>query len=201
VSIELLFTAIGTISAVATSTAILAYWLGRKFAEIEKRFAEIDRRFEYVDKKFEEINRRFERVDKRFEEVESRLEEVVRRVMELVERFDDLAQATRDQFEFFAEFLGFRGVLEARDVEFVKAELGRLSRLNPLTEEELRRIRELVEKEELTLEEADELRELARKFVKEHGNVPGAWKLLIYASIMRGIALRKRRQREGSQTS
>ena len=86
--------------------------------------------------------------------------------------------------------MGFRGVLEAKDVEFVKG--ARLARLNPLTEEELRRIRELVEKEELTLEEADELRELARKFVDEHGDVPGAWKLLIYASIMRGIALRKK---------
>jgi len=162
VSIELLLTAIGTISAVATSTAVLAYWLGRKFAEIEKRFAEIDRRFGEFDK-----------------------------------RFNKLARATRDQFEFFAEFLGFRGVLEARDVDFVKGELARLARLNPLMEEELRRIRELVEKEELTLEEADELRELARKFVDEHGDVPGAWKLLIYASIMRGIALRKKKQREG----
>jgi len=191
VSVELLFTAIGTIGAVAASTASLAYWLGRKFAEIEKRFAEIDKRFEYVDK-------RFERIDKRFEEMDKKFEEVIKRIVELEGRFDELAQATRDQFEFFAEFLGFRGVLEARDVDFVKGELARLARL---TEEELRRIRELVEKEELTLGEADELRELARKFVKEHDNVPGAWKLLIYASVMRGIALRKRGQREGSRTS
>jgi len=165
VSVELLLTAVGTIGAVAASTASLAYWLGRKFAEIEKRFAEIDKRFEEFDR-----------------------------------RFNELAQATRDQFEFF-RVLGFRGVLEARDVDFVKGELARLARLNPLTEEELRRIRELVEKEELTLEEADELRELARKFVKEHGDRPGAWKLLIYASIMRGIALRKGGQREGNRTS
>jgi len=190
VSVELLLTAIGTIGAVAASTASLAYWLGRKFAEIEKKF-------EYVDKKFEEIDKRFERIDKRFEEMDKKLEEVIKIVEELEGRFDELAQATRDQFEFFAEFLGFRGVLEAKDVEFVKGELARLARLNPLTEEELKRIRELVEKEELTLEEANELRELARKFVKEHGNVPGAWKLLIYASIMRGIALRKKKQREG----
>jgi len=72
--------------------------------------------------------------------------------------------------------------------------LGKLYKLNPLTEEGLRRIRELVEKEELNLEEADELRELARKLVKEHGNVPGAWKLLI------GIALRKGRRREGASS-
>jgi len=162
VSVELLLTAIGTIGAVVASTASLAYWLGRKFAEIEKRFAEIDRRFEEFDR-----------------------------------RFNTLARATRDQFEFFRG-LGFRGVLEARDVDFVKGELARLARL---TEEELKRIRELVEKEELTLGEADELRELARKFVDEHGDVPGAWKLLIYASVMRGIALRKKKQREGGQVS
>jgi len=151
-----------------------------------------------VDKKFEKIDKRFKRIDKRFEEVDKKLEEVIKRVVELKGRFDELAQATRDQFEFFRG-LGFRGVLEARDVEFVKG--ARLARLNPLTEEELRRIRELVEKEELTLEEADELRELARKFVDEHGDKPGAWKLLIYASIMRGIALRKGRRREGGQIS
>ena len=105
-----------------------------------------------------------------------------------------MARATRDQFEFFSEFLGYRGVLDARDVDFVKGELARLSRSNPLTEEDLRRIRELVEKDELTLEEADELRDLARRYVDEHGDRPGAWKLLIYASIMRGIALRKKRE-------
>ena len=119
-----------------------------------------------------------------FAQVKARL-----RAMEA--RLDSVARATMDQFEFFAEFLGYRGVLDSRDVFFVKGELARLARVNPLTEAELRRIRELVEREELTLEEADELRELARKFVVEHGDMPGAWKLLIYASIMRGIALRK----------
>ena len=94
--------------------------------------------------------------------------------------------AGRDQFEFFAEFLGYRGVLDARDVEFVRGELSRLSKPNPMSEEELRRIRELVEKGELTLEEANELLSLARRFVDEYGDKPGAWKLLIYASIMRG---------------
>jgi len=80
-----------------------------------------------------------------------------------------------------------------RDVSFVKSELLRLSAkplTNPLTKEEARRLRELIEKEKLTLEEADELREIARKLVREHGDaVPEAWKLLIYASIMRGLAL------------
>jgi len=132
VSVELLLTAVGTIGAVVTSTASLAYWLGRKFAEIEGRFKEVDRRFEEINRRFAEIDRRFEGVDERFKGFERRL--------------DALARATRDQFEFFAEFLGFRGVLDAKDVDFVK---GELAGLNPLTEDELRRIGELVEGEEL----------------------------------------------------
>lgn len=146
---ELLISTASVVATVVISVASLAYWLGKKFAQIDTKF----------------------------------------RAMEA--KMDSVARATRDQFEFFAEFLGYRGVLDSKDVSFVKGELARLARANPLTEAELRRIRELVEKEELTLEEADELRELARRFVEEHGDRPGAWKLLIYASIMRGIALRK----------
>lgn len=142
---ELLISTASVVATVVISVASLAYWLGKKFAQIDTKF----------------------------------------RAMEA--KMDSVARATRDQFEFFAEFLGYGR--NSKDVSFVKGELARLARANPLTE--LRRIRELVEKEELTLEEADELRKLARKFVEEHGDRPGAWKLLIYASIMRGIALRK----------
>jgi hypothetical protein len=78
----------------------------------------------------------------------------------------EITEAVRNQIEFLAEFLGFKKVLEARDVSFVKSELLRLSAkplTNPLTKEEAWRLRELIEKEKLTLEEADELREIARK--------------------------------------
>ncbi len=112
-----------------------------------------------------------------------------------------IAEAARNQIEFFAEFLGFKRVLEARDISFVKSELLRLSAkplTNPLTEEEARRLRELIEKEKLTLEEAEELREIARKLVEEHGDtVPETWKLLIYASIMRGLALSELEEGKG----
>ncbi|MGB9760756.1 MAG: hypothetical protein ACPLZG_13080, partial [Thermoproteota archaeon] len=49
---------------------------------------------------------------------------------------------------------------------------------------------ELLDKEKLSLQEADELREIARKLVREYGDKIGeTWKLLMYASVMRGIAL------------
>ena len=60
-----------------------------------------------------------------------------------------------------------------------------------MIEAELKRIRELVEKRELTSQKADEPRELARRLVMEHGDKIGPWKLHIYVSVMRGLALRK----------
>jgi len=67
--------------------------------------------------------------------------------------------------------------------------------INPLTKEEAQRMKELIEKEKLTLQEADELREIARKLVDEYGHkISETWKLLMYASIMRGIALSEQKQ-------
>ncbi|MGC9015039.1 MAG: hypothetical protein ACP5KW_11745, partial [Thermoproteota archaeon] len=110
----------------------------------------------------------------------------------VVERkIGNIAEATRNQLEFFTEFPGFRKVIEQRDVTFVKGELYRLSSIhNPLTKEESIRLKELLDKEKLSLQEADELREIARKLVREYGDKIGeTWKLLMYASVMRGIAL------------
>ena len=173
----------GTITTIVVSLVSLAYWLGRRFAEVDRRFAELERRVEAVERRLDAVERRLDALERRIEAVERRLDAVEGRLERIV-------SATRGQFEFFAEFLGYRGVLEARDVEFVKSELARLGP-NPMSESELRRIRELVEKGELTLEEANELLSLARRFVDEHGDKPIAWKLLIYAAVMRGAALRK----------
>jgi len=47
------------------------------------------------------------------------------------------------------------------------------------------------ERWELTLDEADEFLELARKVVKEYGEYPEAWKLHIYATIVRALTIKK----------
>ena len=78
-------------------------------------------------------------------------------------------------------------------------ELARFIRLaagNPFSKEEVRRLEELISKDELTLDEALELRELARKAIREYGEYPEAWKLHLYASIMVGLALRRRMEEE-----
>jgi len=166
--------AMSIVSILATLVPILAtlggitYWLGRKFAEMDERFKQIDARFN---------------------ELKGYIDSRVLR----------LGEAFRSYQEFFVEYLSVQGFLKPLEASMLKNEASRFVRVatvNPITREEWQRIRELLEKEELTLEEALELRELARKVTDEHGDKPGAWKLHIYASIMVGHALRKMREKE-----
>ncbi|MGC9202623.1 MAG: hypothetical protein ACP5HX_08165 [Thermoproteota archaeon] len=183
--LELFLTMLGSLLTILVSIVSLAYWLGRKFAQIDERFEAVDERFNTFEKR---INERFKAVDERLSSFEKSVDE---RFNVVERKIGNIAEATRNQLEFFTEFLGFRKVIEQRDVTFVKGELYRLSSIhNPLTKEESIRLKELLDKEKLSLQEADELREIARKLVREYGDKIGeTWKLLMYASVMRGIAL------------
>jgi len=144
------------------------YWLGGKFKEIEKRFEQIDERFRQVDEKIEGVKRYVDRV---------------------------LAGFASYQ-EFFIEFLTAEDVIKRDRADLLKGELRRvlaLARANPLTEEEWKRLAELIEKEELTCEEAIWLRAIARRLIKEYGT-PETWKLHIYASIWVALARKKESQ-------
>ncbi len=101
--------------------------------------------------------------------------------------------------EFFIEFLVSEGVIAREKRDLVKIEARRTMELalaNPLTKEEWMRIKELLDKDELSLEEALELRELARKVVKEHGDRIEAWKLHLYASMEVGFARKREAEKE-----
>ena len=172
--LELFLTMLGSLLTLLISIVSLAYWLGKKFAQMDERFRAIDERFKAVDESFDAFKKI---INERFDVVERKI--------------GNITEATRNQLEFFTEFLGFRKVIEQRDITFVKGELYRLSSIhNPLTKEESSRLKELLDKEKLSLQEADELREIARKLVREYGDKIGeTWKLLMYASVIRGIAL------------
>jgi DNA repair exonuclease SbcCD ATPase subunit len=194
---QALITIIGTLVPVLLSLITLAYWLGGKFASIDERFARIDERFERIDERFKSIDKRFEEVNKRFEEVNRRFEEVKAYIDSRINR---LAEANRAYQEFFIEYLSVKGLLRPLEASMLKGEIERFTRLstmNPLTREEWEKIRRYLEKDELTLEEALELRRLARKVTDEYGDRIEAWKLHIYASIMVGWALRKKLEEEG----
>ena len=191
---------LGTLLTILASLISLAYWLGRKFAQVDARFKAIDERFKAVEGGVNALRREF---DEKLSSFERKFDE---KLSSVERKAGSVAEAARNQLEFFTEFLGYRGVISQRDAAFVKGELYRLSAmLNPLTKEEAIRLKELLDKEKLTLEEADNLREIARKLVSEYGDRVGeAWKLLIYASIMRGIALselEERKEREGEQVA
>jgi hypothetical protein len=183
---------ISILNVLATLVPILAtlggitYWLGRRFADIDSRFREVDKRFAEIDEEFKELR---SYVDEKFDDLKAYIDRRITR----------LGEAFRSYQEFFIEYLTSQGFLKPLEASMLKNEAARIVRLaamNPISKEEWRRIKELLEKEELTLEEALELRELARKVTDEHGDKPEAWKLHAYASIMVGYALRKMREKE-----
>jgi chromosome segregation ATPase len=206
---------------VLSSLGGISYWLGKKFAEIDQRFEDIDQRFRHIEERFKAIDQRFIEIDERFKKIDQRFEELNKRI-DVIERdlndlrryvdqrlvslerhidtrLSRLGEAFRSYQEFFIEYLATQGFLKPLEASMLKNEASRFIKLafmNPLSKDELRRIKELLDKDELTLEEALELRELARKVTDEYGDRPEAWKLHIYASIMVGYALRKMREKE-----
>ncbi|MGC9227141.1 hypothetical protein [Caldivirga sp.] len=161
------------------------YWLGGKFREIDLRFKQMDDRFN-------QVNLRFQQIDERFNDIKRHIDAKINR----------LAEAISDYQEFFIEYLSAEGLLKPERASMLRNEARRIMKLgtstNPLSKDEWKRLGELLDKDDLTYEEAVELRDLARKIIKEYGEYPEAWKLHIYASIMVGRALRKMSE-EGSK--
>ncbi len=134
-------------------------------------------------------------MDVRFKDIDARFNQ-------LGDRVDRVAEAFGDYQEFFVEFLTTEGVIKRDKADMVRNEAKRIMRLirvNPLSKEEYERLKELLDKDDLTYDEAIELRDLARKIIKEYGEYPEAWKLHIYASIMVGLAMLKK-GKEGEQS-
>jgi len=236
-TLQLIAATITIILSVVASAISMAYWLGRRFTEIDVRFrslearvdgierrldrveSRLDRveerlnrveerlgrvesrldameeRFKLIDERFKAIDERFKSIDRRFDELKAYVDGKFNELRGYVDRrFERLSEANVGFYELLLDFLGLRGVVGEPEARFLKREAGRLFKmatLNPLTKEEWEKIKEYFEKEELTIDEAMEFRELTRKVVKEYWMYPEAWKLHYYACIMVGIALRK----------
>jgi hypothetical protein len=87
------------------------------------------------------------------------------------------------------DHLGRRGIID--DVDAWKTALSGIESMiiNPLTEDEKRRLLNYIKKgkDEFTLNEADDFLGLARKFFEEHMDKEQAWYLLFYATAIHGI--------------
>jgi len=187
---------VATIYVIGLSLTIISmlggglFWLGGEFREIRMRFKQIDERFREIDRKFDELRGY---VDDKFNELKGYIDSRVNR----------LSEAFSSYQEFFIEFLMTEGVIKPEKAVIAKNEARRIMRLatstNPLTKEEWKRLGELLDKDpnDLTYEEALELRELARKVIREYMDYAEAWKLLMYASMMVGLTKKKREEQGG----
>jgi len=141
-------------------------------------------------------------VDTRLGRVEKELSELRARLDGIDSRLRRLGEAFTNYQEFLMRYLVSEGVLRREAAEVITTEargVMKLATMNPLTKEEWMRIKELLdksEKEDLTIEEAYELLNLARKVVHEYGEYPEAWKLHMYAAMMVGFAWKKQREKE-----
>jgi len=166
------------------------FWLGGEFREIRMRFKQIDERFREIDRRFDELRGY---VDDKFNELKGYIDSRVNR----------LSEAFSSYQEFFIELLMTESVIKPERAVIAKNEARRIMRLatstNPLTKEEWKRLGELLDKDpnDLTYEEALELRDLARKVIREYMDYAEAWKLLMYASMMVGLTKKKREEQGG----
>lgn len=91
---EILIGIAGTFTTIIISFTSLAYWLGKKFTQIDAWFTQIDERIKSLE----------ERINNTAKSLE--------------EGINSIAKATKSQLEFFTEFLGFRKILETRGYSF-----------------------------------------------------------------------------------
>ena len=172
---------IGTIATVAVIVGTAMYKLGGRLARIEKDVESLRRD---VDGLRRDVNELKAGVG----ELRIGLTNVQRDVGELRRAVNGLG----DFLANLVEKLSGKGVLE--DANLLKTALRNMTNTvtNPLTSEERRRLVELIDKDELTPEEADELARLARRFYREYaGKVENAWLMLYYAAVKRGVTYRK----------
>jgi hypothetical protein len=131
--------------------------------------------------------------------LEGRLSLVEARLDSLEVRFNIALRIFRSSQEFLVDLLAYEGLMRREAYVLARSEIQRLftvATVNPLTEEEKRRALELLNKDELTLEEALELYRIADKVVEEYPDRVEAWKLLWYSRFWIGYNLRKMKEAE-----
>ncbi len=190
---EWLITLLGTVVTVLVSIASLAYWLGRKFTDIEARFKLMDERFGLVDGRFKQIDGRFEQIDKRFEQMDRRLEQIDKKFKELEQRiraeirrsFLLSAQLIRALHSSLIDFMTVKKVFTPEEREYLIREVGRIVeahtlKSNPLRPEEARFIKQVLKEikekdpKEIDLRKLDKVMEIADRWFLEDGRFEAA---------------------------
>ena len=138
----------------------------------------------WLGRKFAGIDAKFRGVDRRFEG----LERAVR----------GLALASSEGHKAIIDFLALKGLIEKKEAEYLSKRVESAFRLhapNPLTEEELRFLKEFISKaarnvDEVTIEEAERAYELGLKMFTEDFDVKGLLAAMA-ATYVRGYLVSK----------
>jgi len=165
---ELILSTLGIIVTIITSIAILAYWLGKKFSEIDERFKVIDKRFKLVDERFKVIERSMR----------------------------SLSSASSEAHRIIVDFLAIKGLIEKEEAKYLGDRVEaifQVSTLNPLTKEEFKFLKEFFSKDvdEVTIEEAERAYELGKRLFVEDFNDKG-FLIAMAAAYIRGYLVSKK---------
>ena len=186
---------ITTVISVVASVASLAYWLGRRFAEIEFRFTELENRF---NSRFNSIEDRLSKLEERVSELEIRVSKLEDRVGSIEGRlarlenafvqFSDVLIATFESKNMLTqtEAMTLRGLVRA---------LMPIPRTKYYTWEVYERLKQLLDKDpnDYTMADIEELFQIADLIEKEGMEtnrkelLEYAWKLRYYAMVARAV--------------
>ena len=146
----------------------IAYWLGGRLSGIERDIEALKRDVEALKASVSELRERLGKV-------EDKLSLLIKTLKWQGETMTHLI-----------EHLKKKGIIE--DVDAWKTVFNGITSIigNPFTSEEKKRLLELINKDNLTPEEADEFERLAWRFWSEHMDKREAWYLLLYAAAKRG---------------
>ena len=194
---ELLYYVVGFSLTIIGMIASVAYWLGRRFALIDRKFESLRNEFR------EELREVRTELDGKLgglkAELGGRLDALQGEVRELrgqfARAFEGLRTAVSSSHALILDFLALKGLLDEKEAGFAKAEIDRvisMVQLNPITREELEFLKRVVAKDvnEITLEEAERIAEIGKRWWFEDGSEV-AYKVYLGGLVIRGYIISK----------
>lgn len=159
--------------------------------KLEERFNELNRRFSAFEAKMDERFLTFEsEVDKEFSTFKSEVNERFDAVGGKLSSFAESVKSTiAAMHETFADLIALKGLITPDESNFLAREVGRLSlaiKVNPITAEELRFIREVTAKDvdKITIEEMERIANIAKRWWYEEGKGE-AYKMFFAATLVK----------------
>ena len=198
-------TIIAVVVSVVTSVASLAYWLGRKFTEIELRLSSLDDRIKKNEDRLTSLEDRIKRIEDRLASLEnrvSRLEERLARLEDKVNRLEERISRLENAFIQFSDILittfESKNILtstEALSLRSVVKALLPIPKTKYYTWEVYEKLKQLLDKDpnDYTMADIEQMNDIADLIEKEgmetnrRDLIEYAWKLRYYAMIARAV--------------